>query len=90
MDKGIVMKIFVDIFNTLFELIMKFFNGLLKLLPGSPFSAFLTAMEQWEFLKTLNWIVPIGTFISIGTEWLTAIGVYYAWSVVLRWIKAVE
>lgn len=84
------MKIFTSIFNALADLIMKFFNGLLALLPQSPFSAFLEAMEKWEFLKTLNWIVPISTFISIGTAWLTAIGVYYAWSVVLRWIKAVE
>lgn len=84
------MKIFTSIFNALADLIMKFFNGLLALLPQSPFSAFLEAMEKWEFLKTLNWIVPISTFISIGTAWLTAIGVYYAWSVVLRWIKAIE
>lgn len=84
------MKIFTSIFNSLANLVMKFFNALLSLLPQSPFVAFLDAMEKWEFLKTLNWIVPIGTFISIGTAWLTAIGVYYAWSVVLRWIKAVE
>lgn len=84
------MKIFTSIFNALADLIMKFFNGLLALLPQSPFSAFLEAMEKWEFLKTLNWIVPISTFISIGTAWLTVIGIYYAWSVVLRWIKAIE
>ena len=84
------MKIFTSIFNSLANLVMKFFNALLSLLPQSPFVAFLDAMEKWEFLKTLNWIVPIGTFISIGTAWLTAIGVYYAWRVVLRWIKAVE
>lgn len=84
------MEIFTNIFNALANLVMKFFNGLLALLPQSPFSAFLEAMEKWEFLKTLNWIVPISTFISIGTAWLTAIGVYYAWSVVLRWIKAIE
>lgn len=84
------MEIFTSIFNSLANLVMKFFNALLSLLPQSPFVAFLDAMEKWEFLKTLNWIVPIGTFISIGTAWLTAIGVYYAWSVVLRWIKAIE
>lgn len=84
------MDIFTNIFNALANLVMKFFNALLSLLPQSPFVTFLNAMEQWEFLKTLNWIVPIGTFISIGTAWLTAIGVYYAWSVVLRWIKAIE
>lgn len=84
------MDIFTNIFNALANLVMKFFNALLSLLPQSPFVAFLDAMEKWEFLKTLNWIVPISTFISIGTAWLTAIGIYYAWSVVLRWIKAIE
>lgn len=84
------MDIFTNVFNTLADLIIKFFNGLLALLPQSPFASFLEAMEKWEFLEVLNWIVPIGTFISIGTAWLTAIGVYYAWSVVLRWIKAIE
>ena len=84
------MDIFTNIFNALADLVMKFLNGLLALLPQSPFSAFLGAMEKWQFLEVLNWIVPIGTFISIGTAWLTAIGIYYAWSIVLRWIKAVE
>lgn len=84
------MDIFTNIFNTLSGLVMEFFNGLLVLLPHSPFAAYIAAMEEWEFLKALNWVIPIATFISIGTAWLTAIGIYYAWSIVLRWIKAIE
>lgn len=76
------------------ELIMSWLNEALGkvffMLPDSPFPAFLQFIDDITWLKYLNWFIPLDIFFEIGTLWLTAVGGYYAWSLVLRWIKAVE
>ena len=42
------------------------------------------------YLGYINWFVPIGDFVKIGTVWLTAIAAYYAWSIIARWIKLIS
>lgn len=83
------MDIFASVFNFLLDLLKGLLGIVFSFLPKSPFASFLDAMEKWEFLKMLNWIVPVASFVSIGTAWLAAIGIYYAYSVVLRWLKAI-
>ncbi len=61
----------------------------LSFLPHSPFTALLDAMEELPYLGYLNWFIPVSTFIAIGELWLVAIGTYYLYSIILRWIKAV-
>lgn len=61
----------------------------LSLLPHSPFTGVLDAMESLPYLNYLNWFIPVSTFVAIGELWLAAIGVYYLYSIILRWIKAV-
>jgi hypothetical protein len=63
---------------------------ILSFLPDSPFQYFLSQMEKMEFLKTLNWLVPISSFISIGMTWLSAVSVYYIYQIILRWARAIE
>ena len=62
----------------------------LAMLPSSPFTYFIGALQEFPFLGVLNWFVPVPTLIAIGEAWLMAITVYYLLSIVLRWIKAVE
>lgn len=38
----------------------------------------------------VNWFIPIGTFVSILEGWLVCVAVYYAYQIVLRWIKVIE
>ncbi len=59
-------------------------------LPRSPFRAYIDQLENYEWLKTLNWIVPIDNFILIGETWLTAVTIFYIHSIILRWVKAIE
>lgn len=61
----------------------------LSFLPKSPFTSILNAMEDIPFLDALNWFIPVSTFVAIGEAWLVAVGIYYLYSIVLRWIKAV-
>ena len=65
---------------------------ILGVLPDSPFQ-FLQELSnspvaQW--LRWLNWFIPINLFIGIFQAWLSAIAIYYVYQMVLRWAKAIE
>lgn len=72
------------------EIVEKFLSWVLKLLPMSPFLSFINAMEKLPYLSWVNWFVPIGSIIAIGEAWLVSISLFYLYSIVLRWIKAIE
>lgn len=73
---------------------IKLFSGLLDwvvdLLPGSPFIKAINLIGEIPYLSMLNWLIPINTFIIIGGYWLSAIGIFYLYSIILRWVKAIE
>lgn len=69
------------------ELLDKFLDVLLNLFPLSPFTPYIAALQDLPYLGYINWFLPIGTFIKIGTAWLTAIAVYYLYMVIARWVK---
>lgn len=62
----------------------------LKLLPFSPFSKYIDALEEVPYLGYLNWFVPVKEFVAIGSTWLGAITTYYLLSILLRWLKAID
>lgn len=72
------------------EIVTQFLDTVLKVLPTSPFRDFINSMEELPYLGYLNYFIPIGTFIKIGTAWLAAIALFYLYSIVLRWIRAIE
>lgn len=72
------------------ELLEQFLNFVLSVLPLSPFTDIINELEALPYLGYLNWVIPIGKFIKIGTGWLTAIGLFYMYQIILRWIKAIE
>lgn len=72
------------------EIVTKFLNAVLALLPTSPFVSFIDAIEGIPFLSALNYFIPISTFIGIGEAWLVSIGVFYLYSILLRWIRAIS
>lgn len=68
------------------EILIKF----ISLLPGSPFTAFINSIPSIPYLGYINYFVPISQMIAIGQAWLTAIGIFYLYQAVLRWLKAIE
>lgn len=72
------------------EIVGEFLEKVLSLLPKSPFVKFIDAMAKLPYLDTLNWFIPIGTFIAIGQAWLVSITIFYIYSIILRWIRAIE
>lgn len=73
-----------------FSGISDFFDGVIDFLPTSPFVKFLEKMQDLPYLSYLNYFLPISQMIAIGEAWLVAIGVFYLYQIVLRWIKAIE
>ena len=72
------------------EILDKFLDLVLSVLPLSPFTEIIEELASMPYLGYINWFIPIGKFIAIGTVWLTAIGVLYLYQIILRWIKAIE
>lgn len=72
------------------ELKDAFLSLILKVLPYSPFVQYIDKLEELPYLNYLNWFIPVGTFINIGTAWLGVITIYYMYSIILRWIKAID
>ena len=72
------------------ELLDKFLSGLLSALPRSPVTELIRSLGAMPFLGYINWFIPIGTFLKIGSAWLAAIGLYYLYSVIARWVKLIS
>lgn len=77
----------MDFFTTIFEALGE---AVLKVLPKSPFRGFLDMIGSFEFLGWLNWFFPVGDCLKVVAAWLVAIGLYYLYSIVLRWLKAIS
>ena len=76
--------------DTFTSLVDKFANSLYNLLPTSPFRSYINKLASLNFLPYLNWFVPVGTLVAIATAWISVIGLYYLYQLLLRWVKMIE
>ena len=60
-----------------------------QVLPLSPFQPYIAELSGLPYLGYLNWFFPIGTALKITATWLTVIGTWYTWQVLLRWLKII-
>ena len=65
-------------------------QALLNAFPTSPFASTIDELEQLPYLGYLNWVIPVSQMLTIGSAWLVAIGLYYLYSVIARWIKLIQ
>lgn len=65
-------------------------DKIVGILPQSPFAGFYNLSIENEYLAMLSWFVPIREIIATCEAWLVAVGVFYLYMVVLRWVKAIE
>lgn len=77
------------LFESIGQAIENALEWLVSLLPDSPFK-FLDSTPIQPYLRYINWIVPVDFILNTLTAWLVAVAGYYCWSVVLRWIKAID
>lgn len=65
-------------------------DKVINVLPTSPFSAYLDKFAAMPYLRYVNYFIPISDFIAIGETWLVAVGLFYLYSIILRWIRAID
>ena len=73
-------------FQAVFE---AFGEKLLQLLPLSPFTQFIDLFRNLPFLGYLNWFFPVGDCLKVMAAWLTAVGLFYLYSILMRWLKVI-
>ncbi|MEE0929421.1 MAG: hypothetical protein UIM53_00310 [Acutalibacteraceae bacterium] len=83
----------MDIFSSIWDWLCNFLSDCLKwivdLLPDSPFKA-LDNTPVKDYLPYVNYFIPVDYILDLLSFWLVAVAGYYCWSVVLRWIKAID
>ena len=82
-------NLFIDLINFIIKTFGNILNFIFSFLPNSPFSD-IDNSAIVEFIGYLNYLVPVTEIVSILTVWGSAIGIYYVYQIVLRWIKAVD
>lgn len=78
------------IWNGITDILDDIVNAIVLLLPVSPFKDIEIPAEVKELFGYVNYFVPVGAMLTIGTTWLTAIGVYYLYQTILRWAKTIK
>ena len=73
-------------FETLFE---AWGQKILDLLPTSPFQEFVEQFSSLPYLGWLNWFFPVGDCLVVMAVWLTAVGLFYLYSILMRWLKMI-
>lgn len=87
---GILLFSVSDIGNDILNWIQDKASFLLTFLPTSPFRKAIDLIGNIPYIQQINWFIPINEAILILMWWGTAIGLYYAYMIALRWIKAIE
>ena len=79
-------------FDALSDALVDLAVSIVELFTASPFTVLdeLGNSEVYEWLRMVNWFIPIGTFVSILEGWLVCVAVYYVYQIVLRWIRVIE
>lgn len=73
-------------FEKIFE---AFADKILQVLPLSPFKQFLTDFSDLPYLGWLNWFFPVGDCLVVMLAWLGAVGLFYLYSIAMRWVKMI-
>ncbi len=78
--------------DTLSNAIFTSVEAVLSLFPDSPFSILqeMSSADFAQWLRFLNWFIPVNVFVGILELWLAGIAIYYVLQIVLRWLKAIE
>ena len=71
------------------DILLSLLNQLQKVLPVSPFAQFYHQWEQLPYLSWLNWFFPVRSCLIVMAAWLTCVGLFYGYSIVMRWIKVI-
>lgn len=81
------MDLFYNCLNSVIENVGSALVWVVKLLPENPFKVDLSPYRS--FLGFLNWVFPLKEISIVLGAWCSCIAIYYVYSILLRWLKAV-
>ena len=84
-----VFRRFSKILQFLINALGAVLSAVVSVLPKSPFQ-FVENSQFADLLAKINYFIPIYEFISILELWIVAVGVYYLYSIVARWLKMID
>lgn len=80
----------MDFFNFVSEQFSNLGETIVNALPSSPIVWLEANTQIRQYLKWVNWFIPIYQMIPILEAWLVCVVCYYVLQIILRWIKVVE
>jgi hypothetical protein len=78
-----------SILNGIIDVMSTIADGIVWLLPKSPFAALELAFDG-ELLGYMNYFLPISEMLNIMVSWGIAIAAFYLYKIILRWVKALR
>lgn len=79
-----------ELWNGFTDIANSILNAILFLLPDSPFADIEIPAEVKKILGYVNYFVPIRAMLIIAGSWISAIGIYYLYQLILRRIHAIR
>lgn len=80
---------YLSIAQDLNALFNGFLQRILELLPLSPFKQYISQVADIPYLGILNWFLPVSEILGVMATWLVSVGLFYLYSVVMRWVKLI-
>lgn len=84
-----MLNILIDFVNFLLDKIALILNVLLSILPTSPFKT-VDFSNITPYLGYINWFLPIGQMLAFTGVWVSAVLIYYAYTIILRVTQAID
>lgn len=79
-----------ELWNGFTDIANSILNAILFLLPDSSFADIEIPAEVKKILGYVNYFVPIRAMLIIAGSWISAIGIYYLYQLILRRIHAIR
>lgn len=64
-------------------------SQIISVFPTSPFAPYIAQMGSLPGLAWLNWFFPVSECLIVMQAWLVAVGLFYAYSIIARWVKVI-
>lgn len=86
---NIISGVFYALINSLLFVVTTLLDLIFAVFPSSPFKIVNTSGFE-NILAQINYILPLKECLVILETWTVAVAIFYLYSVVARWVKAIE
>lgn len=80
----------MDFFNYVGQQFSNLGETIINALPSSPIVWLEANTQIKQYLKWVNWFIPIYQMIPVLEAWIACVICYYVIQLILRWVKFIE